>query len=191
MPNKRIHRAGMALGGAAALAVAGVFGQPVAAADVDPVIRAAVDNEARRAEDRNDDEARKPGEVLTFFGIKPGHTVADLNAGGGYYTEILSYVVGDDGKVISHNDDLYAPFVGDQADARYEGRLANVTRIVGPLHRIDPALVRRILEEAGFEFVGESDVLRNPDDDLSLSPFDDSIRRKTDRFVFLFKKPLE
>ena len=33
------------------------------------------------------------------------------------------------------------------------------------LHRIDPAVVRRQVEAAGFEYVGESRVLANPADD--------------------------
>ena len=35
------------------------------------------------------------------------------------------------------------------------------------LHRIDPATVRRQVEAAGFEYLGSSDVLRNPADDRS------------------------
>ena len=33
------------------------------------------------------------------------------------------------------------------------------------LHRIDPAIVRKQVEAAGFVYVGESAVLRNPKDD--------------------------
>ncbi|MGE5722717.1 MAG: class I SAM-dependent methyltransferase [Sphingomonadales bacterium] len=57
------------------------------------------------------------------------------------------------------------------------------------LHRIDPAVVRADFEKAGFVFDGESDVLRNPDDDHSKVVFDPAIRGKTDRFVYRFKKP--
>ena len=44
---------------------------------------------------------------------------------------------------------------------------------------------------AGFEFDGESDLLRNPEDDHTWSIFaDDAVRRdKTDRFLFRFRKP--
>jgi predicted methyltransferase len=57
------------------------------------------------------------------------------------------------------------------------------------LHRIDPAIVVAELEAAGFVLVGESDILRNMDDDHSLGVFDPAIRFKTDRFVLRFKKP--
>jgi len=57
------------------------------------------------------------------------------------------------------------------------------------LHRIDAALVRQQVEAAGFEFVGESDVLRNPDDDRTLKVFDPKVRGVTDQFVYKFRKP--
>ena len=57
------------------------------------------------------------------------------------------------------------------------------------LHRIDPALVRAKLESSGFKFVGESNVLRNPNDDHTKSVFDPSIRGHTDQFILKFRKP--
>lgn len=57
------------------------------------------------------------------------------------------------------------------------------------LHRIDPALVIANMEAAGFVLDGQSDILRNPDDDLSQIVFAPDIRGKTDRFVMRFKKP--
>jgi predicted methyltransferase len=57
------------------------------------------------------------------------------------------------------------------------------------LHRIDPALVKQQVEAAGFEFVGESDVLHNPNDDHKAKVFDPSIRGVTDQFVYKFRKP--
>ena len=57
------------------------------------------------------------------------------------------------------------------------------------LHRIDPAVVRSQVEAAGFEFVGMSDVLRNPADNRTLPVFDASIRGRTDQFVMRFRKP--
>ena len=45
------------------------------------------------------DAARKPVEVLAASGVKPGDNVIDVMAGGGYYTELLSRVVGPKGHV--------------------------------------------------------------------------------------------
>jgi predicted methyltransferase len=61
--------------------------------------------------------------------------------------------------------------------------------VTDTLHRIDPRLVRHEIEAAGFQFVGESKVLANPEDPKTASVFDDSIRGRTDQFVYKFRKP--
>ena len=61
--------------------------------------------------------------------------------------------------------------------------------VAGTLHRIEAAELRRQVEAAGFIFDGESDAVRVPADDLSLSVFDESIRGRSVRFVFRFRKP--
>ena len=50
-------------------------------------------------------------------------------------------------------------------------------------------IVRADFERAGFVFDGESDLLRNPEDDHSKNVFDPSIRGRTDRFVYRFRRP--
>ena len=62
----------------------------------------AVASPGRTDADRERDAGRKPGQVLEFFGIAPGMTVLDTFSGGGYYTEMLSHIVGADGKVVAH-----------------------------------------------------------------------------------------
>ena len=57
------------------------------------------------------------------------------------------------------------------------------------LHRIDPAIVRKQAEEAGFRFVGESKVLGNPADPLDIPVFDAEIRGRTSQFAYKFVKP--
>lgn len=61
--------------------------------------------------------------------------------------------------------------------------------VAGTLHRIEAAELRRQVEAAGFVFDGESDAVRVPADDLTLSVFDESIRGRSDRFVYRFRKP--
>ncbi|MBV8682396.1 MAG: class I SAM-dependent methyltransferase [Caulobacteraceae bacterium] len=56
-------------------------------------------------------------------------------------------------------------------------------------HRIDPAVVKKDMAAAGFQFVGESPVLHNPDDKLDKLVFDPSIRGRTDQFIYVFRKP--
>lgn len=225
-------------------------------------IAASLASEGRLQADRALDEKRRPDKVLAFFGIEPGMTVFELFAGGGYYSEILSGVVGDEGEVWSHNNAAYIAYTQTQLDRRFTpGRLANVKRVRaennelelpaktfdaavfilayhdvyyvdekngwaeidgprmlaeifkamkpggvlgvidhvatpgsgpevgGTLHRIDPVLLRRDLEAAGFVYEAESDVLRNPDDDHTLPMNDPSVRGKTDRVVYRFRAP--
>jgi predicted methyltransferase len=56
-------------------------------------------------------------------------------------------------------------------------------------HRIDPAIVRKQVEAAGFRFVGESKVLANPADPLDVPVFDKAIRGRTSQFAYKFVKP--
>jgi len=57
----------------------------------------------RDAKDRQLDAGRHPGELLTFFDIKPGMQVAELGAGTGYTAELLARRVGPKGKVYAQN----------------------------------------------------------------------------------------
>jgi len=59
------------------------------------------------------------------------------------------------------------------------------------LHRIDPAIVKKQVLAAGFQWVGESTALANPKDDHSLLVFKPEIRGVTDQFVYKFRKPLK
>ena len=66
------------------------------------------------------------------------------------------------------------------------GAPADVTET---LHRIDPAVVRREVEAAGFQYAGESTILANPKDPHTVKVFDPSIRGRTDQFIYKFRKP--
>ncbi len=222
-------------------------------------IENAVNNPARSDVDRERDKTSKPVEVLNFFGVKPGMKVLDLLSGGGYYSEILSYAVGDEGQVVAHTNQAYEKFVGDAIKTRFgDDRLPGIKRMktevpalglgdekfdmilmvmtyhdvyfvaefwpavdrenffhqihsalkaggtlavidhsakpgtgksaAQDLHRIDEIFAKKDIENAGFKFEAASDVLRNPDDERTIQVFDDSMRRKTDRFVFRFVK---
>lgn len=61
--------------------------------------------------------------------------------------------------------------------------------VTDTLHRIEPAVVRREVEAAGFRFVGESTVLANPADPHTAGPFSPSIQGQTDQFIYKFRKP--
>jgi predicted methyltransferase len=57
------------------------------------------------------------------------------------------------------------------------------------LHRIDPGLVIANMEAAGFVLEARSDILNNPDDDLTQTVFAEGIRGKTSRFAMRFRNP--
>ena len=108
----------------------------------------AVANEARSEADVARDPGRRPAEVLSFLRIEAGMSVLDLFSGGGYYSEILSYVVGNDGHVLAHSNKAYLQFVGEEFVARYAGgRLANVDLLMAENNklRLDPNSLDAIL----------------------------------------------
>jgi predicted methyltransferase len=81
-------------------AAAGLIGgYAQTASSLADVITSAVADPARPEGDRNRDVARKPVESLQFSEVKPGDAVADFNAGAGYFTRLLSDVVGSRGHV--------------------------------------------------------------------------------------------
>jgi predicted methyltransferase len=121
-------------------------GAPTAASS--EAIASALAAPGRLPSDREQDASRKPAEVLAFFGVKPGMTVLDLFSGGGYYTEILSGIVGPEGRVYAHNNTPYLSFSKKDIDARYAdpSRLPNVERILAENDAIE-------LPENTFDFV--------------------------------------
>jgi predicted methyltransferase len=94
--------------------------------------------EARLPSDFERDAARKPDEVLAFFGIEPGMVVLDMFSGGGYYSELIAHVVGASGHVDAHSNEAYLGFVGDEFDARHaNGRLPNVSILMAENNELD------------------------------------------------------
>ena len=103
-------------------------------------IEAAVNNPSRRKSDRGQDDQRRAEAVLAFFGINRGMTVLDLYSGGGYYTEILSYLVGDAGRVVAHNNKPYLSYAKDELAGRYdENRLPNVEQLIAENNELELA----------------------------------------------------
>lgn len=69
---------------------------------------------------------RKSAEVLSFTGVMPGMRVVEMEAGGGFYTELFSRVVGPEGKIYMQNPVSFKNFLGDSVAKRVDGRLLNV-----------------------------------------------------------------
>lgn len=90
------------------------------------IYAAAVASEIRPAADRDSDTGRQPEAVLELFGIEPGDVVLEMWAGGGYYTELLAHVVGENGKVIVHANTPILNFAGEAHTMRHaDNRLPN------------------------------------------------------------------
>jgi SAM-dependent methyltransferase len=47
------------------------------------------------------DAEQRPAEVLSFCGVRPGHTAVDLGAGTGYFVPHLARAVGEQGRVLA------------------------------------------------------------------------------------------
>jgi predicted methyltransferase len=93
-------------------------------------------------------------DVLRLLGIKPGMTVADVLAGSGYYSEILSYLVGPSGHVFLINNAAFDKW-GEGLQARLaNNRLPNVQHETVDLnamnlapHSLDAVLIVKVYHD--------------------------------------------
>ncbi len=92
----------------AAFCICGLLCMP--AAQAGDIYDAAVSHAGRSADDLKRDPNDQPAEMLRLAGIKPGMQVADFLAAGGYYSELLSYIVGSKGHVLLLNNKPYDDF---------------------------------------------------------------------------------
>ena len=81
------------------VAGASVSPTPVEAQEARGAIATALADPLRPEADTARDGDRKPAEIIAFAGVEPGMTVIEYSPGGGYYTRLLSRVVGPGGKV--------------------------------------------------------------------------------------------
>jgi predicted methyltransferase len=91
-------------------------------------IKKAVENPQRKEEHRARDANRKPAELLTLSGVKPGDKVVEIASFGQYFTTLLSSVVGPKGEVFMYDlpytetraGEASRKFVAAHANAKYE-----------------------------------------------------------------------
>jgi predicted methyltransferase len=115
---------------------------------------AALTQPARPASDKQRDALDHPAELLRLAGIAPGMHVADVLAGGGYYSELLSYIVGPSGKVLLINNAAYDAW-SDGLNARLAAnRLPNVEHLTVdlnhmnlPAHSLDAVLLIKVYHD--------------------------------------------
>jgi predicted methyltransferase len=222
----------------------------------------AVSHSGRSESDLKRDPNDKPADVLRFSGVKPGMNVADLMAANGYFSELVSYVVGENGHVLLLNNKSYDDFAQNKwKDRIAKHHLANVEHrtidtanmglkpdsldavflikayhdlywvddsegwhkidvasvldqlnkalkpggmvvvedhstkpgagnsVAGTLHRIDEQFAKKDFEAHGFKFVKSSEIFRKPDDKRDEISYKGAALGKTDRWLYLFKKP--
>jgi predicted methyltransferase len=119
------HKFTCALAGAWLCGVFVLLSAPSRAADE---YDAAVKHAGRPAADSARDSLDHPADMLRLAGIKPGMKVADVLAGDGYYSELLSYVVGPTGHVWLINNPAFDYWSQPDLKNRLAGgRFANVT----------------------------------------------------------------
>ena len=117
---------------AAAFLVAALVAAPAPAADI---YDRAVAHAGRDADDLQRDKLDHPADILRFSAIQPGMQVADFFAADGYYSELLSHVVGAKGHVLLINNKPYDDFAKNAWKERIEKHhLANVEHVT-----VDPA----------------------------------------------------
>ncbi len=103
---------------------------------VNPQIGAATRSSQDSDRDRTRDSWQRPAEVFDALGIKPGHRIADIGCGFGYFSFRLAARVGAEGKIFAVDIDTKAI---DRVRARKEReKLAQLEPILGESN--DPRL---------------------------------------------------
>ncbi|MBN8807447.1 MAG: class I SAM-dependent methyltransferase [Sphingomonas sp.] len=100
-------------------------------------VTTAVADPARPAAERDTDANRKPAETLVFAGVKPGMTVGEFYPGGGYFTRMLSRVVGPRGHVYGIENDRWKGAVKADDALLADGKYANVSIAARPFGTVD------------------------------------------------------
>lgn len=125
---KNLHHTRQLIGVLALL----TFTHPAIAQD-----RRALDYEAivaatdRTDADRQTDQRRFPAKMLAFTGVSPGMKVLDMEAGGGYTTELLARVVGPAGVVYAQDSADVMARIKDRFDIRAQRPvMKNVVHVV-------------------------------------------------------------
>ena len=106
---------------------------PVFADDYD----VAVAHPGRAADDLRRDVIDHPADMLRLARIGPGMQVADILGANGYYSELLSYLVGPSGRVLLVNNSAYDRWSPGLPARLASGRLPNVVHITADLNHMN------------------------------------------------------
>jgi predicted methyltransferase len=121
----------------ASLTIIALCAPAAASPKLSQIIASAVADPARPADFRAADPLRKPAETLAFAGVRPGMTVGEFYPGGGYFTRMLSDVVGPSGHVYGIENDLWKGAVDADKALVADGKLKNVSIGVRPFGTVN------------------------------------------------------
>ena len=116
-----------------------------------PRIAEIVASPDRSTADKNIDLRRKPEQMLSFIGVRPGMVVLDLSAGGGYSTELLARAVGPKGQVYGQSAPPRASDSAPKAPITPEGNASPPTSPMPSTQNaspVQPPSVRRTSAQA-------------------------------------------
>ena len=108
-----------------------------ASPDMNKVIAQAVADPARPAGYKAADPLRKPAETLAFAGVRPGMTVGEFYPAGGYFTRMLSDVMGPEGHIYAIENAGWNDSVKDDQKMLAEGKWKNVSLDVQPFGTVN------------------------------------------------------
>lgn len=109
---------------------------PLAAHAAPPSLSAtiaqAVADPSRPADGKSADALRKPAETLAFSGVRPGMNIGEFYPGGGYFTRMLSDVVGPSGHIYAIENAGWKGAVKADEAMLADGKWNNVSLDVQP-----------------------------------------------------------
>ncbi len=121
-----------------AVALSGCVTRPTES--IPAYVAAAIADKERPKDDTDRDADRHPAEIMTLTGVKAGDRVVDVGPGRtGYYTKILSRIVGEGGKVYMFNPTWVAekfPIAKEGPAILAKAGYANVEGSIQPMAEI-------------------------------------------------------
>ena len=139
-------------------AVADHHGKKAGADAVDPVLAEVVAGDWRGDEAKARDRYRHPVESLTFWGLKPGMAILEIQPGGAsWWTEILApYAKRTGGTFSATGADLANPNLSEgakKARASFEERYGAKPEVYGKVNVVNWGAVSRTLPASSYDFI--------------------------------------
>jgi len=122
----------------------------------DAALKQAVAGEWRSADDKARDAERRPVDSLTFWGLKPGASILEVQPGGGWWTRILApYAALTGGRYTATAADLNNPQLSDAARkgrADFAARYAD-EKVYGKVELVNWGATAAPLPANSYDFI--------------------------------------